>query len=83
MLSCRFLLFPNCSRQLESVHFGHLHIHQGQVETLSLENLERLPSVVSNGYNVAFIPQEVLSQALVYYVVLNHQNFQTHAILAQ
>ncbi len=64
------------ARCLEAVHFGHLHVHEHQVEHIRFERFDGLAAVVGDGHAVASFFEQAGGEPLVHNVVLGDQNVQ-------
>src|SRR5579862_6804951 len=65
MTACLLLQLADLGGCLESAHFGHLNVHQDQVELIRLERLQGLKSVADHHYGVAALFQECSCDFLV------------------
>ena len=62
-----------------SVHSGHLHVHEDEVETPALQRLQRRGAVVRRDHLVARFLKYALGQRAIDRIVLDQQNVQLPA----
>ena len=62
--------------RLEPAHLRHLHVHQHDVEVLSLERRERFASVGGDRHGVAAPLEQAGGQPLVDQIVLGQQHVE-------
>ena len=60
----------------QAVHFGHLYVHQDEIEGLRAEGCQRLQAVTCDHDGMAGFFEHALGDSLVDYVVLGEQNPQ-------
>ena len=61
-------------RRLETVHVGHLYVHQDKIKTMRPELLDRFVPVVGHDHLVSLLSQQADCQFLVHRAVLGHQD---------
>ena len=59
---------------LETVHLGHLQIHQNGVEALGAEQIDGLAAVAGQGHGVALLLEQDARQFLVDHVIFGDEN---------
>src|SRR5229473_209300 len=64
---------PGC---IQTVHLGHLDIHQDQIEYLVLDSLQGLFSVARNHYLVPAFFEQLSGQSLIDRIVFHDENAQ-------
>ena len=77
----RPLALADGARRLEAAHFGHLHVHQHDVERLRGQRGERFPAVVGNRDPMTAAFEQRRRQPLIDSIVLGQQ--QPEASLRQ
>ncbi len=70
------LPLPDQGRRLQSAQFGHLHVHQHQIERLAFNSRDGFPSVPRDGDAVPLFLQYPHRKSLVHGVVLGQQKAQ-------
>src|SRR5580700_4569589 len=75
--TCRLLSYSNRGGGLEAVHFGHLNVHQDDIERLLFECSKCKPAVNGDGYRVATLLKQPDREHLIYGVVLRQKHPQS------
>ena len=70
-------------RGLEAAHFGHLDVHQNNIEGLGMIALDRLASVVGDFQFIAALGQQIFRHGLVDRIVLGQQDAAAALVLAR
>ena len=76
MQAGRLFLEADRLRRLEAAQFGHLHVHEDEVERLPLQRLERLEAVVRDADGVARLFEDAHREPLVDEGVLREEDSQ-------
>ena len=70
----RFLRLPDLRRHFQSIHFGHLNVHEHQVELLTPDCLQGVPAVAANNHLVPKFFEHPHGDFLIDRVVLGEQD---------
>ncbi len=74
---------PDRRGGFESIHHGHLGVHQNQVEALLLQCVQRLNAVGRYHHHVALVFEQARGQLLIHHIVFGQQDAQRQPALAQ
>src|SRR5207302_5621578 len=69
VMASDFFALTNDSRRLETIHLRHLDIHENDVESLSMERLQRLRTIVSDLHSVPAHLEKLHRNLAIYFVV--------------
>ncbi len=70
LMTSAFLL-ADLGGSLETIHDGHLHVHEDDIELLALQCFDSLATIIGNHDNVPLLFQQRDSKPLVYYIVFS------------
>src|SRR3954466_1066829 len=73
-VSTRRLATTYLARRLDTVHLGHLYVHEDQVELLTLASLDSSATVVCDGYPMSSLREQSLNDCLIHRVVFGNQD---------
>ena len=82
----RFLVRADDRGGLETIHVGHLHVHQDEIESVGawlIQRGQRFFSVRGDDHGVAALSEQARGDQLVDLVVLGQQNAQLSPAFAQ
>ncbi len=65
---------PDCRCDFETVHVGHLDVHQNDLEVVGLDRRHRTPAILSRRNDIAGLLQHHSSDLQIDLVVVSHQN---------
>ena len=74
---------PNINGGFIPIHYGHVQVHQYDVELVFLQQVDGLLAIERTGYHGAQFAEHQLDDALVQRIVLDDQNPYTFDTVAQ
>src|ERR1700722_48802 len=69
---------PGC---FESVHLGHLHVHEDKIEVILLQRNESFLAIAGDGYDMLALLKKAAGELLINKVVFREQDFERLAPL--
>ena len=73
-LACQRWRCPDLARGLVAVHYGHLHVHQHDIEAFFGQLLQRLAPVAAKRHHHPALQEQFFDHLLVERIVLGHQD---------
>ena len=82
MFRAGLFLFTNGSGGFESVHVGHLHVHQDEIERLFSPGSKRFLPGLGQNHSMTFFLQESHGYSLIHQIVFCNEDLEAPPIFS-